>query len=47
MLRVLETHNVEGSNAYDKTEAHKIWKVGFVFRDNLLRIKMTLKNSLQ
>lgn len=26
MLRVLETHNVEGSNAYDKTEAHKIWK---------------------
>ncbi|CAN7078773.1 hypothetical protein Bca4012_077858 [Brassica carinata] len=26
MLRVLETHNVEGSNAYDKTEAHRIWK---------------------
>ncbi|KAL0737121.1 hypothetical protein Bca4012_013331 [Brassica carinata] len=25
MLRVLETHNVEGRNAYDKTEAHKIW----------------------
>ncbi|CAH8381569.1 unnamed protein product [Eruca vesicaria subsp. sativa] len=25
MLRVLETHNVEGSNAYNKTKAHKIW----------------------
>ncbi|KAF8104404.1 hypothetical protein N665_0172s0035 [Sinapis alba] len=23
--RVLETYNVEGSNTYDKTEAHKIW----------------------
>lgn len=47
MLMVLETHNVEGSNAYDKTEAHRIWKVDFVFRANLLKIKMALKNSLQ